>query len=60
MAQVNSEPGKNQTSANVAVPPDVPEYGASASRASATATIVPYMQHEPGTTSDIVLRPKRS
>jgi hypothetical protein len=48
MAQVNSEPGKNQTFGNLAVVSAVSETGASDTKVKATATIVPYAQSEPG------------
>lgn len=48
MAQSNSCPGQNQTFGNVAVQSAVSEAGASDTKAKAAATIVPYMQNEPG------------
>ena len=48
MAQVNSEAGKNQTFANIAVAAGPIQGGASAARAVSTATIVSYGQTEPG------------
>ena len=60
MAQVNSEAGKNQTFANVAVAVGPVQPGASQSRAIATTTTVTYMNVEPGTTTDTALKSKRS
>jgi len=48
MAQVNSEPGKSQAAANVAVAAGVAQPGAASARAVATLTTVSYSQNEPG------------
>ena len=49
MAQVNSEPGKNQTNANAAVTSSSSEVGSTSStKLAATLTTVSYSQSEPG------------
>jgi hypothetical protein len=48
MAQVNSSPGQNQAFGNVAVASATSETGVTSTKAAANATIVPYMQAEPG------------
>jgi hypothetical protein len=60
VAQVNSEPGKNQIFANVTVSSAVAEVGTTDTKVKAAAIIVPYSQIEPGTTNDPALKPKRS
>lgn len=50
MAQVNSEPGRNQTFGNVTVPAATAEVGTTDTKTKATATIVTYSQSEPGKT----------
>lgn len=48
MAQVNSEPGKSQAAANVAVAAGVVQAGAATARVNSTLTTVSYSQNEPG------------
>ena len=48
MAQVNSTPGQNQVFANAIVATASSSSGASDTSAKANATVVPYMQAEPG------------
>jgi hypothetical protein len=50
VSQVNSEPGKNQGSANTAVSAATTESGVTDAKAKAAAKSVTYNQSEPGKT----------
>lgn len=52
MAQVNAEPGKNQTFGNATVVLSTSSPGASDPQAKSAAVVVPYMQNEPGRKKD--------